>query len=363
MANKALLQRALSVTAKRKTQSAEASPPAADAETASADASLVPATPSVANNPPRFPASQAAPRTGPGSALRFMTEQSAVHQEVQVLRDKVQAFEGAKPVRNLDPRTIAPSAWANRDASHFDTQEYLGLQQEVAAAGGNVQPIKVRRLKAPRGEYLYEIVFGHRRHRACLDLGLPVAAIIEDELSDEQLFTEMERENRNRQDLSAWEQGVMYQRALEKGLFPSTRRLCDAIERDIGYVSRAISLSKLPSDVIQAFGQPQNLQFRWAAALKDAHQRDPEALLKEARRIAALPERPAPAKIFTMLTSTAQARKTTTYAHEWLDSEGQRVASMTVDKKGRVTLSFDKPLDEARRKKLVKLLDGFMSAA
>ena len=84
----------------------------------------------------------------------------------------------------------------------------LALKSEMESAGGNVQAIKVRPIPGTEPQE-YEIVFGHRRHRACLDLGLEVLATIES-IDDKELFKEMDRENRQRADLRPYEQGLMY---------------------------------------------------------------------------------------------------------------------------------------------------------
>lgn len=60
-------------------------------------------------------------------------------------------------------------------------------------------------------------MFGHRRHQACLELGIPVLAVIWDKpLSAQAHFLAMERENRDRTDLSAYESGMSYIAALEE---------------------------------------------------------------------------------------------------------------------------------------------------
>ena len=81
----------------------------------------------------------------------------------------------------MDPRLIAPSRWANRHPDAFEGPEFEQLRREIEDAGGNVQPIKIRPItdgRTAEGGARYEIVFGHRRHRACLDLGLPVLAVV-----------------------------------------------------------------------------------------------------------------------------------------------------------------------------------------
>ncbi|MDM0108496.1 ParB/RepB/Spo0J family partition protein [Variovorax sp. J22R24] len=294
--------------------------------------------------------------------LAFMTEQSEVHREVVHLRERLAQFDGAQAMRKLDPKLITASRWANRDASHFQTEAFTRLKEDIAGAGGNVQPIKVRPIAgAPSGAPQFEVVFGHRRHQACLELGIPVQAVVEPDMKDVDLFVEMERENREREDLSAWEQGVMYMRALEQGLFPSAKQLAAAIDRDLGNIGKAMALAKLPSEVVHAFGSPLNLQFRWATALKDAHQRDPEGLLAAAREMATKVPAATPAEVFATLTGAGRAgRQGETPSTEWTDDDGRRIAVLTIDRKGRATLSFDRPLDESQRRRLAKAVDAFV---
>lgn len=386
MANKNLIRRAFSVTAGLppstagnsdvrvateapvplavKSDDLQPSAPAIRAE--SADTGAVVPVPHSApvNEAASLPRQAAPPRTGPGSMLAFMAQESVVHKEVLQLRERVAEFDGAEVARRLDPLTIAASKWANREEAHFATEAFAKLKEEISAAGGNVQPIKVRPIAggvATGTKAIYEIVYGHRRHRACLELGIPVLALVQQVMEDVDLFVEMERENRNREDLSAWEQGVMYMRALEQGLFPSAKQLGVAIDRDMSNISRAMALAKLPTEVVRAFGSPLNLQFRWATLLKDAHQRDPEGLLATARDIASRNPRPLPAEVFAILTGGANRKPAAGASQDWKDAEGKPLASLTTDRKGRVTVTFDQLMDDAQRRKLAKLLDTFLA--
>jgi ParB family transcriptional regulator, chromosome partitioning protein len=366
MANKDLVKRAFSVTANLPTQQKveaaplDSSPSVRDEPSAPGESPTVAVLASAPAAAPR--ALGATPKTSPGSMLAFMTEQSEVHREVVRLREQVSEFEGAEPTRRLDPKLVVASKWANRDESHFVTEAFAALKHEIASAGGNVQPIKVRAL-AETGPTMprWEIVYGHRRHRACLELGIPVLALIQSDMKDADLFVEMERENREREDLSAWEQGVMYMRALEMGLFPSAKQLAAAIDRDMGNISKAMALAKLPADVVRAFGSPLNLQFRWATPLKDAHQRDPEGLLAAARELSAREPAASPSEVFVALTSVGDPSiRSAGFATDWKDEKGKRVASLSTDRKGRVTLTFEQPMDEGQQRKLAKLVDTFL---
>jgi ParB family chromosome partitioning protein len=364
MANKDLVKRAFSVTANLPIPSQQRHDAAAmdEGEKGGAQAEA-PAT-VVRSMVHEQNAASVAPKTGPGSMLAFMTEQSEVHREVVRLRERLSDFDGAQATRAMDPKLIKASSWANRDLSHFKTEAFSRLKEEIASAGGNVQPIKVRPIEgAAAGSPQFEIVYGHRRHQACLELGLPVLTLVQPEMRDAELFVEMERENREREDLSAWEQGVMYMRALEQGLFPSAKQLAAAIDRDMGNISKAMALAKLPGEVVRAFGSPLNLQFRWATPLKDAHQRDPEGLLAASRELTARVPPPSPAEGFSELTAQAgsqrQAPGSTT---EWNDDDGKRIASLVIDRRGRPTLSFDQPMGEAQRRKLAKMIDAFVGS-
>lgn len=198
------------------------------------------------------------------------------------------AVVGGSSTQALDPKLIVRSRWANRHQANFSGEEFLLLRDEIRQAGGNVQPIKVRPLHAPVGPTppgevtpRYEIVFGHRRHEACLLEGLPVTAVVAD-VDDRTLFIEMDRENRARKDLTAWEQGVMYRKALDTGLFPSKRALAGALGVDHSALAKAVTLAELPQAVIDAFHSPLELQFRWGQPLAAAFAADPDALLSRA---------------------------------------------------------------------------------
>jgi ParB family chromosome partitioning protein len=359
VANKDLIRRALSVTSNLPSSVKGTDTSTTDSIPAPAPESLV----SQAGKVSERPSSAGAPKTGPGSMLAFMTDQSEVHREVLHLREQAAHFDGADITRRLDPARIRPSQWANRNEAHFSTPAFEKLRNEIASAGGNVQPIKVRPIAPKAVDGMdYEIVFGHRRHRACLELGLPVLSTVHETMPDAVLFVEMERENRAREDLSAWEQGVMYMRALESGLFPSAKQMASAIDRDMGNISRAMALAKLPAEVVQAFGSPLNLQFRWATPLKDAHQKDPERLLSMARELASKRGKLTGAEVFGLLTAqpTASTERDTADA-EWKSSKGECLAKLTTNRKGKLSLQFEQSMDATQRRKLIKALDAFFA--
>ena len=305
-------------------------------------------------------------KTAPGTMMGFLTAQSGAVQEAEALKARVKSLEEEAPLRKIDPSIIQPSKWANRHEASFLTADFKELKAEIAAAGGNVQPIKVRPVSVLNGSTPtagpnFELIFGHRRHRACAELGLPVLAAIE-EASDVSLFEQMERENRGRKNLSAWEQGTMYRRALDDGLYSSLRRLAEGLGVDVSLVSKSVSLARLPEAVVAAFQSPLDIQFRWAAPLTEAMQKDPDGTLSRARAIAETRGDLSAATILSKLVGQPEPAPGRSASPALMISKAGKVAArLTADAKGRALVRFEAgALPESKRKALVKVIEDLL---
>jgi ParB family chromosome partitioning protein len=243
----------------------------------------------------------AKPKTAIGAMAQFTDRQSAAIKEVAELKEKLQEHEGSFPTKQIDPNLIQPSKWANRHADSFNTDEFAELKKDIESKGCNVQPIKVSPIPGTEPAQ-YKIVFGHRRHRACLELGLPVLAMIES-MTDKNLFLEMDRENRARADLRPYEIGAMYSMVLDEGMFSSVRKLAEEANIDQSQLTKALALARLPSGVLSAFVSPLDLQYRWVADLTEAIQKDPDYVLLVAGELKNESPRPASKDVFKRLTA------------------------------------------------------------
>lgn len=344
-----------------------ARPKVFDGQTPSSAAGLGESSPSLS------PIGKPRPFTGVGSVMAAITREAEISQQlvgVQSRLDEANAklaeVDGSLLVRAFDPRAIRRSQWANRAEAEFATAEFTALKEEIAQAGGNVQPIQVRPILGAGGVFdgqtpTHEIVYGHRRHRACLELGLPVQAIVQVGMDDRQLFEAMDRENRGRKNLSAWEQGRMYEAALEQGLYPSIRRLSENLGVNLSDVSRALQLAKLPQEVVAAFFSPLDLQVRWAKPLSDALQKDPEGVLARARAIAGKAGQRAPIDVFNQLIDLQHASGAT---EEIVIASGKkRHGILRVDAKGRTVVELDPGVvAPPQREALVAVLKSFLAS-
>ena len=317
---------------------------------------------------------------GRSGIVRYMFDlPEQARQERDALVAAANRLNGALPVRTLDASCVHASSWANRHSSAFLSQEYVALKEEIRSSGGNVQPIKVRPIPvaSPRAvlpgateaaapAQQYEIVYGHRRHRACLELGLPVLTLIED-LSDAQLFAQMDRENRQREDLSPWEQGVMYDRALQEGLFPSMRQLAETLGCNTATVSRAVALARLPDEIVVLFASPMDLQTRWAAPLTKLASEGLQVGLEQARTRLKGNPRMTPSEIFAALTATDSAagnrRFNANPETSTLCLGGRRIGEVLQDAKSGTTVRFYEklplPMFSAVAQGIQRALDKF----
>lgn len=223
------------------------------------------------------------PRTGPGQMLAVRHLMGESQAEVAELREKLEAYAGTVPARAVDPELVGISRYANRHEDEYKTKEFIALKEEIARAGRNVQPIMVRAVKG-RGKVVFEVIYGHRRLRACADLGIAVWIIVV-EASDEELFLAMDMENRQRKNPSPFELGDSYRRALEEGLFSSLRNLATKLHIDVGNASKAYAIAKLPNEILDAFPSPTLIQYRWGKELSEALQKDPEGVVERAKKL------------------------------------------------------------------------------
>lgn len=101
------------------------------------------------------------------------------------------ALEQGQVVQEIDTADIIPFRWHDRFADFDDSAEFDALVESILREG-QIAPALLRPHPAEAGKY--ELVYGHRRHRACERLGRPLRAIVR-ELDDEAAVTVLSREN------------------------------------------------------------------------------------------------------------------------------------------------------------------------
>ena len=216
--------------------------------------------------------------------------------------------ESGKVVLELDPKQVRASAVANRHALslHEKDKDLVQLKADIASQG-QLEPIRVRPANdGPEG--VYEIVYGHRRHAACLALdaehpgGWKVLALLDASASEIRTHVlKMYQENAARKDLSAYEQAQMFQLWLDQEIFESQVAIGEHIGVSRQLVSKYLKLLELPAEIIRAFGDPRALALRWIDDLEPALAKDRAGVLARAKKLAAADPRPEPDQVLYQL--------------------------------------------------------------
>ncbi|CAN7783550.1 ParB/RepB/Spo0J family partition protein [Cupriavidus necator] len=306
-----------------------------------------------ASEEPQSRERDSAPKTGPGQMLAFRQQMLEHTKQVESLKSELEKFDGAQPVRKLDPKLVHRSRWANRHEDSYSDGAFQELREAIKSTQGNVVPIKVR----PREDGEYELVFGNRRHHACLVDNLPVLAQIDEQLTDRDLFMQMEHENRERKNPSAWEQGRSYQMALDVGLWPSQNAMASDVGVSQAHVSRSIAAFALPSSLVEAFDSPNDIQFPWVKDLTGLSKLDPRVLAERLRQAKEVTER-TPKKVFAALMDDGPREAEAPKAAR----KNTGLVSVSVSGKDTKVVCKKTVLTEEQQQKLAELVDDFIQS-
>lgn len=204
----------------------------------------------------RLAMTQPSPRVGAG--VIGATQRSLT--ELREERDRLKALVDAGGGVDLDPKLVDPSPFPDR-LPDDDNLDFEALKTLISEEGQKV-PIQVR--QHPSNDGRYQVVYGHRRWRAALDLGIEVKATIL-ALSDTELVVAQGIENAARQDLSWVERALFAKRMDDAGI--KSRDIRAALSVDDPELARLRAVSRaLPVEVIEAIGRaPKVGRPRWTA--------------------------------------------------------------------------------------------------
>jgi ParB family chromosome partitioning protein len=197
-----------------------------------------------------------------------------------------------------------------RHGASFVTRAFADLKESIRSTNGNQQPILIQVIN----EKLV-IVFGHRRHKACLDLSLPVLAMVwAYGLTEAEAFAHLERENEFRTSLSPFEKGCLFKALVSQKIFSSFRALADHIHMSHAGVNAVVKVANLHEIVIKAFGDPCTITTKYADEIGKAWDSGSASILLRTRELCDRPpqKRLPPKKILEYLLSLVPETPTST---------------------------------------------------
>lgn len=182
------------------------------------------------------------------------------------------------PTSALDIRVVHPDEcvlWShhNRNLDLLDEVSCEGLITSFTHEGVQRVPAIARLLPKPKGKVKYEIVAGCRRHwtaRYVQENGLPEFEfkILVESLTDVESFRASNLENLERDDISAYERGLDYKKAVQLYYEGSQVALALDLGKPESWVSEHISLSELPIQIPNAFAKWSDLRLHHLRTLK-----------------------------------------------------------------------------------------------
>jgi len=269
-------------------------------------------------------------------------------------------------VLRLDPKRVRPTRFINRDERAFleSDPQFINLKDSLRS-NGQEHPIRVRPAADDSG-FEFEIVSGHRRHRACLTLdaemegGFALLALLDGRASESRdLVLKMYRENEERADLSAYEKGKMFQQWLAEGVFAEQGELAAAIGVSDATVTKYLQVAELPSSVLAAFADPRDIAVRWSHDLAKALKTNRAKVEDAAQRLTNSSPRPeAGAVARTLIASADPTRESrSTASREQAIKIDGRVALRLQRRDGRLTLKFYQLDKRAQREITEEILE------
>lgn len=171
-----------------------------------------------------------------------------------------------------DPENCVLWSGHNRLWDHLNEDNCADLIASFKAVGRQQVAAIARRRLGETPEF--EVIAGARRlwvvsylrERGHPDLKFLVQ--VKDDLTDDvAAFKAMEAENRGRSNLSAYEQGLSYQRMLAELFEGNQTRLAEAVGRDKATISRYLQVAELPREVVTAFTPINSLTFKGGGKL------------------------------------------------------------------------------------------------
>jgi ParB family chromosome partitioning protein len=293
-------------------------------------------------------------------------------ESAEILAGRARAYEEARAsgqlLLALDPKLIRSTEFRNRDphALLVHDQDFVELTRAIQRHGQHT-PIRVRPVN-DGSAYEYEIVFGHRRHAACLVLdassshGFKVLASIDADCADaKNLVLKMYLENAARLDLSAYETGRMFQQWLDENLFSNHDSIAAAIGKSKQLVGKYLAIAGLPDYVLKAFRDPRGISLRWGADLRRQLEADGPALHDRALELAARKVPPAPEEVFAELISGPKLKKLSKRKHSEIIKDGKKVLfRFTAKHPGHYDIRLSKHLDAQAYRDLQNELKSFV---
>jgi ParB family chromosome partitioning protein len=174
----------------------------------------------------------------------------------------------------VDPKTCEPWKYANRHETEMGEMEDL---IDSIRENKQLQPGLIRIHPAPHGEIKYEIIFGRRRHQACLKIGIPFMAIKKDIPNTQEAIVSQDAENKFRNNVSDYSNAILYEKLISDGVFKTENELAKKLNVAKSSFSELMSYNKIPNEIVKRIPNIHNLSKIMALKIVSLLDKQPES--------------------------------------------------------------------------------------
>lgn len=148
----------------------------------------------------------------------------------------------------VNPEECEPWKYANRQEDELGDID--GLIDSIRA-NKQLQPALVRNHPNPHGQIKYEVIFGRRRHIACMRLGIPFLVIRKDIPNVQDAIASQDAENKIRNDVSNYSNAMLYKRLLLDDVFKTEKELSEKLRISYSTFNELMAYSKIPEEIVR----------------------------------------------------------------------------------------------------------------
>lgn len=263
----------------------------------------------------------------------------------------------------VDPKECEPWKYANRQDDELGEIDQL---IESIKENRQLQPALIRPHPNPHDGIKYEIIFGRRRHLACLKLGIPFLVIKKKIRDIQEAVASQDAENKYRKNVSNYSNALLYKRLLSDGVFPTEKSLADKVGMSISTFNDLMAYARIPGDIVKAIPDIHNLSnsmvLKIVALIKKSSPLE-KAIHGLAAQIGLTISSPAKlekalaGKTIPVLTSNGQDAKVI------LSKAGEKLFTFKRDQRGALCVVFNKKFDNIDHDGLCALLKGYLEQA
>lgn len=248
----------------------------------------------------------------------------------------------------MNPKECEPWEYANRSEDEMGNMDELirSIQENT-----QLQPGLVRSHPNPHDGIKYQIIFGRRRHAACLNLGIPFLAIKKDSLTKQEAIACQDAENKFRKNVSNYSNAMLYKKLLDDGTFKTEKELAAKLGVASSSLSELMSYLKIPQEILRTIPDIHALSVNMAlkiVQLLNSNKGANKLLLAMAPEIGK--SITSPTKLektmlsFSKKDSNNQQETSLPTSSDILSAAGKKMFTLKTDQKGKPCIVFQKDI-------------------